>query len=206
MVEKEEKIRSFIIRYIILIVVAIPNLFLFYSVFTPLTIYPVYFLFNIFFDVSLFKNLIFIDPTFTIEIISACVIGSAYYLLLILNLSTPNIRFKKRIKLIFYSFATLLIANILRIFFLGLIYLSNSEFFNITHKILWYFGSVFFVALIWFYQVKKYKIKSKPFYSDLKYLLSQTKQKRKKHSSKKSKKKKSSERKSKKSKNSKRSK
>lgn len=102
--------------------------------------------------------------------IKACIAGSAYYLLLIFNLSTPRIKFEKRIKLITSAFLIFLLANILRIVALTAMYLSGSAFFDITHRTTWYFGSVVLVLLIWFYQVRKYKINAIPFYSDIKFL------------------------------------
>ncbi|GAF92595.1 unnamed protein product, partial [marine sediment metagenome] len=98
-----------LIRYIILLIIALPNLWLFYFVFTPLTIYPVYFLLNLFFDSSLIGNVVLVEDCFPIELIGACIAGSAYYLLLILNLSTPKIKFQKRVNMIFLSFIFLLI-------------------------------------------------------------------------------------------------
>ncbi len=161
---------NIIIRYLILILVALPNLWLFYFIFAPLTIYPVYFLFNIFFDASLSGNMISISDCVPFELIGACIAGAAYYLLLILNLSIPNIKLKKRIKMILFAFTSLLIVNILRIFILGLIYLAGFSWFDITHKIFWYFLSTLFVVIIWFTEVKLFKIKDIPIYSDIKFL------------------------------------
>lgn len=158
-----------LIRYVTLILVALPNLWIFYFIFTPLTVYPLYFLFNLFFDASLVGNVINIGA-YPIELIGACIAGSAYYLLLILNLSTPKITVQKRLKLIFLSFAFFLIINILRIFLLTLMSLSGSSWFDITHKLFWYLGSIVFVIGIWFVEVKLFKIKEIPFYSDMKFL------------------------------------
>jgi len=157
------------IRYLILILLAVPGLGIFYYIFTPLTVYLSYSLFEIFFDVSLRGNLITINYL-TIEIISACVAGSAYYLLTIFNLATPKIKIKKRINILLVAFATLLIINVLRIFFLGLLSLSGSEWFDVAHKFFWYFLSSIFVVAIWFAEVKFFKIKEIPGYSDLKFL------------------------------------
>ena len=167
-----KKFIDILIRYIILIIIALPNLWLFYLIFTPLTIYPVYFLLNLFFDSSLTGNLIIIKNYFPIELIGACIAGSAYYLLLILNLSTPNMKFPKRVKILFLSFVSLLIINILRIFLLSLVFISGSSFFDITHKLFWYIGSVVFVVGIWFAEVKLFNIKEIPFYSDIKLIYS----------------------------------
>jgi len=158
------------LRYLILILIALPNLWFFYFIFTPLTFYPVYFLINLFFNSSLTGNTITITNCFPIEIIKACVAGSAYYLLLILNLSTPKIKIKKRLQMAILAFASLLIINILRIFLLSMIFISGSSLFEITHKLFWYLGSVIFVAGIWFIEVKYFKIKKIPFYSDIKLL------------------------------------
>ena len=164
-----KKIWNLLLRYLIIILIALPNLYLFYLIFTPITLYPVYFLLNIFFNVSINQNIIQFSGS-TIELIPACIAGAAYYLLIILNLSTPNLKLGKRIKLILSSFLIFLILNILRIFFLSLLFNSGSNYFDITHKIFWYALSTVFVVGIWFFQVKYYKIKQIPFYSDLKYL------------------------------------
>lgn len=159
-----------ILRYIILVLAAIPNFWIFYFVFTPLTIYPTFWILGLFFEAILIKNVIIINNEVPIEIIKACIAGSAYYLLLILNLSTPKIKIKQRINLILLSFLALLIFNILRIVFLSVIFLEGFPGFVITHKFFWYFMSTIFVVIIWFTEVKIFKIKEIPFYSDFKFL------------------------------------
>ena len=165
---------SIFIRYFLLILTAFPNLFLFYYVFTPLTIYPVYLLIKLFSEVSLQSNILFIN-NFSIKIIDACIAGSAYYLLLILNLSLPKINIKKRIKMILFSFASLLILNILRIFFLIILLITIPSLFEITHKLFWYILSIFFVIGIWFIEARIFKIRQIPIYSDIKFLIKQIK-------------------------------
>ena len=163
-----------LVRYLIIVLIAIPNLFVFYLIFTPATIYLVLGLFKIFFkEVLLVGNTFQVSNEFFIEIIPACIAGSAYYLLFILNLSIPKIKIKKRVKMILFSFSFLLILNILRILFLSLIFVylpENQNLFNITHKLFWYLGTTIFVVLIWFIEVKTFKIKEIPIYSDIKYL------------------------------------
>jgi exosortase/archaeosortase family protein len=161
-------------RYFILIFLALPGFAIFYFVFAPLTIYPTYFLLSLFFDVSLMGNIIFINKI-PIELIGACIAGSAYYLLSILNLSTPKIKLQKRVKMIFLSFGIFLIINILRIFLMSVLFMSGSSFFDITHRLFWYIGSIVFVVGIWFSEVKLFKIKEIPFYSDIKFLYKQSK-------------------------------
>lgn len=159
-----------LIRYAIMVLIALPNLWLFYFIFTPLTLYPVYFLLNLFFDVSLSGNLINIMNNPSIEIIPACIAGSAYYLLLILNLSLQKIKLQKRLNMIFIAFFAFLIINILRVFLLSTIFIMDFSWFDIAHKLFWYIGSIIFVIGIWFAEMKLFKIKEIPFYSDIKFL------------------------------------
>ncbi len=164
------KLKHIFIRYLIIILIALPNLFIFYFIFTPLTIYPLFALFKIFFNNVLLTGNTFYFSEGIIEIIKACIAGSAYYLLFILNLSVPDITIKKRLKMLLFSFALLWILNILRIFILTLIFVSESSSFELIHKLFWYVGTTIFVVLIWFIEVKTFKIKEIPIYSDIKYL------------------------------------
>ena len=170
MKKTHENSGNILIRYLIMVLVAIPNFWLFYLVFTPLTIYPVYFIMNFFFDSILIGNVIIINNEIPIEIIKACIAGSAYYLLLVLNLSTPKINLEKRIKMIFLAFSSLLAFNIFRIVLLSTIFLEGFSIFVIAHQFFWYFISTIFVVLIWFSEVKIFRIKEMPFYSDFKFL------------------------------------
>ena len=171
----KKEILDIIIRYSLIIILAIPNLFLFYFIFTPLTVYPVYWVLGIFSDASLLGNNIILTNGIPIELIKACIAGSAYYLLLILNLSIPKIEIKKRIKILMLSFSTLLTFNIIRILVLVLIYFQGLAFFDITHKFFWYFMSTVFVVGIWFFQIRYFKIKEVPVYSDIKLLIKEIK-------------------------------
>jgi len=161
------------IRYILLLILPIKNLFIFYFIFTPLTVYPVYFLLNLFYNATLSGINITIN-NHTIELIEACIAGAAYYLLLILNLTT-KMPWKKRINLILYSFAVLLFLNILRIFVLSILFINNFVYFDIIHKFFWYLLSIIFVVGIWFSGVKIFRIKNIPVYSDMRLLISRSK-------------------------------
>lgn len=178
------EIYNIIIRYFILILVGIPNLWIFYFIFTPLTVYSVFFLTKLFFDVSLLsKDIILINNEIPIEFVKACIAGSAYYLLLILNLSIPKIKFNKRIKMILFVFSFFLIINVARIFLLTLVFMKGYSFFEEIHLFFWYFLSIAFVIVIWFIEVKIFKIREIPVYSDLKFIFSKSKFKKikKKH-------------------------
>ncbi|HJZ18863.1 MAG TPA: pacearchaeosortase [Candidatus Nanoarchaeia archaeon] len=157
-------------RYLIIFLAATFNLGIFYLVFTPLTVYPIYFVLGLFFDTLLIGNVVIINNEVPIELIKACIAGSAYYLLFILNLSVPKIKLAKRIKILFLAFMALLIFNILRILLLSFIFLEGLPIFVLTHQIFWYFMSTIFVVVIWFAEVKFFKIKKTPFYSDFRFL------------------------------------
>ena len=176
---ESKKFFNIVIRYFILALIAIPGFDLFYMIFLPLTKYPVFYLLSIFNNPVILGNTIFILDK-SIEIVGACVAGSAYYFLLILNLSTANIIYLKRIRMIFFAFIIFLGINIARIFLLSIMYLNDSQFFDFTHKLFWFLGSTLFIVVIWFVQIKNNKIKSIPFYSDLKFIYGKSSFKKKK--------------------------
>lgn len=164
------------LRYSILLIVALIGVELFYFIFKPLTVYPSYFLFDIFYKIYLSEGIIhFYNSVISVEIIGACVAGSAYLLFFILNLSTPNIKLKKRLYMLGISFASFLIINIIRIFLIGILFVEGFAFAEFAHKFFWYFGSIFMVIIIWFVEVHKFKIKEIPFYSDFKFLFEEIK-------------------------------
>lgn len=165
----ENKSLFILLRYLILLGLMF-TLPLIYKILTPLTIYPSIILLKLFYNVTINNLLVIINNKTFIQIIPACVAGSAYLLLLILNLSIP-MKLKKRIYLIFLSFFILLILNILRIFILSVLYHHDFIFFDLTHKLFWYFLSTIFVVLIWLFIVKKYSVKEIPVYSDIRYLM-----------------------------------
>lgn len=175
---KKDNIYLIFSRYIIILLLSIGNLFLFYFTFTPLTLYPVYYLLSLFYDTALSGTTILLE-SLPIEIIPACVAGAAYFFLIILNLSTPmNIR--KRFYSIAYTLIAFLILNIIRIFIFSVLALNNFSYFDIAHAFTWYFGSTLLLLIIWFSNVKLFKIKEIPIYTDLRNLYLQTKPKGKK--------------------------
>jgi len=163
------KIYNLFIRYFILILIALPNLEVFIFIFTPLTIYSTYLILALFYPILLSGSSLILDSS-VIEIVRGCVAPSAYYLLLMLNLTTPNIHIKKRLLLVLVSFILFFIANILRIVILSVLFFDNFIYFDIIHTIFWYFLSILFVIIIWFFLVYIFKIKSIPFYTDIKSL------------------------------------
>lgn len=169
------KILNLFSRYIIILLAGLGNLFIFYKIFTPLTIKLSALVLGIFSQTQIISNTIIFSSN-TIQIIPACVAGSAYYLLFILNLSTPEIKIQKRINIILFSFSTLLILNILRITTLA--FLINTEIFTIIHLIFWYVLSTIFVVGIWLFSIKIFSIKKIPIYSDIIFIYKNLKKKR----------------------------
>jgi exosortase/archaeosortase family protein len=156
------------VRYSLLLAVSIPNIAIFYFIFTPVTLYAVYFLLGILFPVSLSGSTILLDEVAFVSLIPACIAGAGYYLLFVLAFSVQGLNVIKRISLLCFSFLSFFIINILRIVFLSVLYFNDSPFFEIAHEFLWYFGSIILTIVIWFLGVYFFKIKSIPFYSDLK--------------------------------------
>jgi len=166
---KSQAIYFLFVRYLFLVLIAINNLWLFYAIFTPLTVYPVFSILSLFFSASLSGTVISFS-NFSINLVEACIAGSAYYLLLVLNLSTP-MPMKKRFFSFIFSFISLLVVNIIRILFFSFLFVSAFSLFNLTHLIFWYFLSAIIVFLIWFVTIKLFEIKEIPVYSDVKFLL-----------------------------------
>lgn len=167
-----KRVYSLLLRYIILLLLGL-NLNIFYIVFVPLTIYPVFWLLSMFFQASLSGNTIIFNGV-SIILIDACISGAAYFLLLILNLTTP-MPFKKRVFSIIFSFILFLIINVFRIFVFSLLLVKSFSLFNFFHLLVWYFFSGIAIFLIWILTVRIFKIKEIPAYSDFKFLFKQIK-------------------------------
>jgi len=159
-------------RYLIAIVLsfALP---LFYLIFRPITMFPVYLFFKITNGAMIIGNSIIVN-NISIEFIDACIAGSAYLLFLILNIITP-MRLKQRILSISFGFLLLLLFNIVRIIILILLILNNSAVFDITHEIFWHFISTIFIVAIWIASIFLFHIKGIPAYSDIKFLIEKIK-------------------------------
>jgi len=172
-----EEAFEIVIRYSILLILAFQSLYLIYLVFTPLTVYPVYFILKAIYNATLLEgNVIFFKGVYA-ELITACIAGAAYYFLLILNLTTP-MKIKKRIYSILFILASFLAINIIRIAIFAFLLVRGFEYFDITHKIVWYIGSTILVLAIWFVNVYLFRIKEIPIYSDIKNIVKDVKKKK----------------------------
>lgn len=166
----KKELEDIIIRYTILVGIAAFGIPVIYKIFTPLTLYPVFFLLKIIGQTTLHAPAIIIFQGLKIEIIPACVAGAAYFLLLVLNIATP-LEYKKRIKGLLFLLGGFLIINILRIVFLSILALQQSQLFEIVHKTSWYFGSTLMLLLLWSAHVYLLKIKEVPLYTDVQTIL-----------------------------------
>lgn len=173
MKKENNNILFIFLRYLFVLIIALPKLDLFYFIFTPLTIYPVYFLLNLFYNALLVDNFIFINNV-SISLIPACIAGSAYFLLVLLNFSV-SMNWKKRIFSLVFSLVSFLIINISRIFIFSILLINNFQYFDITHKIFWLLLSGIIVFMVWILTIKIFKIREIPFYSDIQFVYLLTK-------------------------------
>lgn len=164
------------LRYATLLVLGL-FIEVFYIIFKPLTIYPVYFILKLTNHAYLLYSTIIIGKTH-IGLISACIGGAAYYLLLILLMATP-MELQKRIKAILFSFICFLVVNNIRILILVWLVINGSNYFTFVHEITWYLGSTLLVIIIWFATIYLFKIKNIPGYTDFKVLVKAAKRNKK---------------------------
>ena len=158
-----------IIRYLVALLIAFPNLYLFYWIFTPLTVNLSSLFLSPFYSISTIGNTLIID-SLSIELIPACIAGSAYYLLVILNLLTP-MSFKTRAKSLLFLTLTFLIINSIRITIFSVLALNNYSYFDLAHKLVWTLGSTIFVIILWFSSTIIFKIDKIPIYTDIRRII-----------------------------------
>ena len=153
-------------RYLLLLLASLNSLWIFYIIFTPLTIQAAALLLKIFYTTEVYKNIILLNYEVVIDMVRACIAGSAYYLLLILNLTTARIKLKKRIWIFLFDSSLFFLLNIARISLLAIMQVNKIAAFDITHKLFWYGMSTIYVVLIWILTINIFKIKNIPVYSD----------------------------------------
>jgi len=169
-------IYKLIIRLFLLLVMPLS---FFYFVFTPLTIYPSYFLLKITgFAPQFTSSTVLAFQELAVRFVPACIAASAYYLLYILILLTKELALIKSVKLFIYGSLLILSVNIIRIYLIILVLIKYGvNYFNAIHLFFWTFVASVYVALIWIFLTRKMKIKSVPAYSDIKYLYEKAKKK-----------------------------
>jgi exosortase/archaeosortase family protein len=169
---------NILIRYFLVVLLGLGNLYIFYQLFSPITIQITNAILSLFYDTTLRENFILIN-SIVIELIPACMAGSAYYLLTALNLLTP-MKIRKRINSLTLLLLVFLVLNILRIVIFSFLALNGASYFSILHEFFWYFGSIILVIILWFVNIKLFKIQGIPVFTDFKYLFFLTKSKKNK--------------------------
>lgn len=164
-----KKIIGLFSRYLIILALGISNLYIIYATLTPITLHSTNLALKVFGQSSLSGNTIHFN-SISIQLIPACIAGSAFYLLLFLLLSTGNISPKIRLRAIMFSVITLFLANISRIVILA--FLARSPSFEFYHWVFWHILSTILVVTIYLITLRRYKIKSVPIVTDMKYLKS----------------------------------
>lgn len=155
------------LRYFIVSLLVLTNIL---SFFLPLlTIKASFYLINLISPAEIYENIISFQGH-SVAVIPACIAISAYYLLLILNLTTP-MPFKKRIFSISYSFILFFAINIVRIAFFSFVLTFSQDLFNTLHFAIWFAFSSLIVVLIWFSEISIFRIKGVPGYSDIKFVI-----------------------------------
>lgn len=169
---KRDKNTIFILlRYITCVLFSLNNIFLFYFILTPITINVVYFFLKLFSPNVILQGSTIFFNNHAIQLLGPCIAGSAYFLLFILNFTTP-MPVRKRILSLLFSFLFLFVINIARILIFSILFTENFSLFNTLHLFVWYCLSGIFIFFIWVATIKTFKIKQIPVYSDFKYLLS----------------------------------
>ena len=144
---------------------------LIYKILIPLTLYPSYYVIKALGFEATLSGLQILANSHILTFIPACAAASAYILLGVLILLTKNIKLKTGLKMFFLGSLIILVANIIRIDALIIILLKGGQnYFETLHLFIWKVLSSIFVAGVWIYLVKRYKIKEIPLISDIKAL------------------------------------
>lgn len=158
-------------RYISLIIIGLFGMSLIYFIFTPLTLFPSFIIIKILYSDAYLNGMNeIIASGERIVLIEACIAGAAYYLLLVLCITTP-MKIKKRVQNLFFIITSFLVLNIIRIILFSCLYIEEFRLFDIAHMAVWYVGSTVMLVLIWFFGVYLFKIKEIPVYSDFNYFI-----------------------------------
>lgn len=127
------------------------------------------------YDISINNNFITIAGN-TLRFIAACTATSAYYLLAILILLTKDMNIRRGLKIFITGALLILLMNIIRVDILLIVLAEEGlNLFASLHLIFWEFVSSLYVAAVWIFLVKYYRIKNIPAISDIKELYKKTK-------------------------------
>jgi exosortase/archaeosortase family protein len=165
--------KNLLIRFLVALIVTL-NYSMIYIVLTPVTIYLTYLILNLFYNVLVIDNSIGINGI-GFKFIRACIAGAAYYLLFLLIIGLKDINWKKRLNMLLTGSLLILVMNIIRIVVLIVLAVEfGKNYFDAVHLIFWNFVSGAYIALVWIFLVKAFKVDKIPFYSDIKFLYDQS--------------------------------
>lgn len=174
-------------RYFALLLIAFLHIKynLIYSIFTPLTVIPVFEVLNKLYFVQFIESfyscpeigapVIFIKGYYAC-IVNACVAGAAYFFLIALNLATP-MHPLKRIKSLIFLIASFLIINIIRIIIFIILVTAGYKYFDVVHEFTWIIVSTLIVVCVWFANVKIFNINTIPGWTDINAILQDVRKK-----------------------------
>ncbi|MDP4012516.1 MAG: pacearchaeosortase [Candidatus Nanoarchaeia archaeon] len=158
-----------LVMRLILALLLVNSYSLLYKLLIPLTLYPSFYILKLFGYQATLAGTTILTNSHSLNFIPACAAASAYILLGILILLTKDIKTKTRIKMFLLGSLIILIANIIRIDSLIILLLNGGQnYFETLHLFIWKILSSIFVAGVWIFLIKKFKIKSIPLISDLK--------------------------------------
>lgn len=166
--KKVKKIVGIFIRYAVILLAGV-NIHVFNAILSTPTIKVFAFVLRPFFDIVVANNFIYARGVIT-QIAPSCLVGQAFFVLFMLVFATADLKPKRRLAVLAFSFTALFVLNIARMFVLILI--IHKPYFNTAHWIGQYIASTVFVVSIWIAAVHLLKIMKIPFYSDLKSLYS----------------------------------
>jgi len=193
-------VKELLVRVFIAIVLLVIPVNIFYFLFSKVTLWgSLPFLYILGYSIKVEGYTLFLDGKI-LDFIPACVATSAYYLLTLLVLLTKDIKLKTRFYLFLSGCFLIFLMNVVRIDILLYILVEfGKNWFERFHIFFWHFVSSVYVAAVWIFLTYKFKVKSIPVYSDLKFLFQQSifgrkklKRRKKKRSKKKPKKRKKS--------------
>jgi len=162
-------LNGLILRYLILLIIALFGLPILTKILSFLTIKAVFIILNIFYTTNISEDVIIFN-SIAIRLIPACIAVSAYYLLLIFNL-TNSMGLKTRTKSIFFLLISFFTINLIRIITIAIIFERGYKYFDLIHSFSWHVLSTFMVLFLWFINIYLFKIKSIPIYTDVKEVL-----------------------------------
>lgn len=162
-------IKKLVIRLVLAVLLTLSYTLL-YKILIPITLYPSFYILKLIYPAELVSNSI-ITNSYSLTFIPACAAASAYILLGILILLTKDIKLKTSLKMFFLGSLLILTANIIRIEALILILINGGKnYFETLHLFIWKVLSSIFVAAVWIFLIKIYKVKAIPIISDIKQI------------------------------------